>query len=70
MNSLSQLRKLLAALVLACMAVFMLPACSSTDEETTSSSTEASSDTSGGDSGLPCDLDPGQPHCLEELQNK
>ena len=36
MNSLSQLRKLLAALVLAGMAALML-ACSSTDEETTSS---------------------------------
>ena len=62
MNSLSQLRKLLAALVLAGMAALML-ACSSSDED-------ESSDTSGGDSGVPCDIDPGQPHCLEELQNK
>ena len=42
----------LAALLLASMALVMLPGCSSTEE------TESGS-------GLPCDVDPGQPECLK-----
>jgi hypothetical protein len=58
MISLSQLRKLLAALVLAGMAVFMLPACSSSDDGSTSGS------------DVNCDLNPSAPGCVEELQDK
>jgi hypothetical protein len=37
----------------------MLPACSSTEE------TPPPEETSTGGSGLPCDIDPGQPECLK-----
>jgi type IV pilus biogenesis protein CpaD/CtpE len=46
-----ELRKTILAVLLAFAAVMLLPACSSTEEE------------SG--SGLPCDIDPGQPECLK-----
>ena len=52
MNLLKLHKNFLATLLLALMALVMLPGCSSTEETETSS-------------GLPCDVDPGQPECLK-----
>ena len=52
MNLLKLHKNFLATLLLALMALLMLPGCSSTEE------TESGS-------GLPCDIDPGQPECLK-----
>ena len=49
--SVLELRKFFLATLMAFAVAIMLPACSSTEEE------------SG--SGLPCDLDPGQPECIK-----
>ena len=65
MFSLSQLRKLLAALVLAFSAGLMLPACSSTEEET--APTDEGIDCKRGDQGRCCDADTIQEGCPEQL---
>jgi hypothetical protein len=53
-------KKTLAAVLPAFVASAMLPACSSTDEAAQPEDTGST----GGGSGLPCDIDPGQPECL------
>ena len=64
-----ELRKILLATLLAFAAVMMLPACSSTEEAPPpeSSAEPVPEPTDTGGSGLPCDLDPGQPECLDKL---
>ena len=57
-----ELRKFFLATLMAFAAAIMLPACSST-EEAPPPAEEAPP--AGGGSGLPCDVDPGQPECLK-----
>jgi len=52
MNVLELSKKSFFILLLSLMALVMLPGCSSTEETETSS-------------GVPCDIDPGQPECLK-----
>ena len=49
------LRRLFLPALMALAALIMLPACSTTEEE-------------AADSSVPCDIDPGQPECLEQLK--
>ena len=49
--SVLELRKFFLATLTAFAVVIMLPACESTEETS--------------DSGVPCDIDPGQPECLQ-----
>jgi len=68
--SILEFRKLLCGMTLAFATVMMLPACSSTEEAPPpeSSAEPPPEPTDTGDSGLPCDIDPGQPECLDQLK--
>ena len=62
MNLLELSKKYLFVLLLSLMALVMLPACSTTEEE-------AAADTGStptGDTGVPCELDMMQPGCTKD----
>jgi len=60
MNLLELRKKSLTALLLASVALVMLPGCSSTEEA------PAADTPPTGDTGVPCDLDMMQPGCSKE----
>lgn len=61
--SVLELRKFFLATLMAFAVAIMFPACSSTEEAPPPEEAPAESD-----SEVPCDIDPGQPHCLDELK--
>ena len=60
MNIFELRKKSLAALLLASVALVMLPGCSSTEEA------PAADTPPTGDSGIPCELDMAQPGCSKD----
>ena len=62
MNLLELSKKSLFVLLLSLMALVMLPACSTTEEEPAADT----GSTPTGDTGVPCELDMMQPGCTKE----
>ena len=62
MNLLELSKKSLFVLLLSLMALVMLPACSTTEEEPAADT----GSTPTGDTGVPCELDMMQPGCTSE----
>ena len=56
-----ELRKFFLATLMAFAVAIMLPACSSTEEA-------PPAETADDVPEVPCDIDPGQPECLDQLQ--